>query len=421
MIKQILAIILMAGLIATRAVGCNIARGSPDPDFSDRPFVQLDQARVPVIKGWLHTSGRQILDADNNAVRLLGVGINGMDVTNGDGSNIPDGCRRAWRMPPPEVYNNIVSWGFNSVRLALAWGNLEPTPPPVNPDGTTVHNWNRAYVSAVDEIIQNFTRRGIAVILDIHQYLFSSAFKNVERPSGEVVCEGSGMPSWLCPNAENENVYRAYCDFFANQTEPGVPIPIQEGFTAAWRFLASRYAKNPLVIAADMYNEPLAFDECRPSDLHLTAFYVRLGLAIREVSPNLLLIYEDTVDLPRSGYGLVEPVPLPNSVYSFHLYEPDWAGPEAMNGRNVINLHEQRAIHWNAPLWIGEFNAFGAIQNRSGEIDPTWESDLLSLMNYCKRQGISWSIWAYSGYNSLVDLKTGQPKTRVIQAFQSGF
>lgn len=70
------------------------------------------------------------------------------------------------------------------------------------------------------------------------------------------------------------------------------------------------------------------------------------------------------------------------------------------------------------PLWIGEFDAFGGSyynMNIRPPRDPNWQSDLKSLMEYFKQNGISWSIWDYdSGGYSVVVPGTTRPRSGLV-------
>jgi Cellulase (glycosyl hydrolase family 5) len=368
---------------------------------------------APAIDGWLHTDGPRIEDASGTTVRLLGLGVPGMDSSNDQGSPERDACGRWWRTPPAGVYANTAAWGFNSVRLALAWANLEPQPPTPGPAGTVVHHWNWAYLAALDAVVRGFGERGIAVVLDMHQYGWSSAFKGVPSARG-VRCEGYGMPAWLYPGAGNGagDVNRARCDFMADRAEPGVPEPVWGGFAAAWGFLAGRYAGDPTVVAGDLLNEPYyQVRSCREADME--GLYERVAAVVRAVNPHLLLILEDTAYRADGRFGLGSFPPIPNAVYSFHLYRPTWEA-----GRTVVGAFLSRAFEWNVPVYLGEFNAFNAARDEGG---PSWAADTLALLDTASAAGMSWAFWAYCGRNSLIVRgPTESPKASLLAVLQRG-
>jgi endoglycosylceramidase len=69
---------------------------------------------------------------------------------------------------------NLQKWGFNSIRLHVAWEGVEPSK----------GNYNYTYIEKLKEIVQKCNNFGIYVLLDAHQDLFNRQF-----------C-GEGFPDW---------------------------------------------------------------------------------------------------------------------------------------------------------------------------------------------------------------------------------
>jgi hypothetical protein len=370
--------------------------------------------RPPRALGWLHTSGTKILDASGHTIRLVGVAHHGMDV--GRGLPQPEaealtGCR-GWSTPTASEYADIASWGFNSVRLAVSWANLEPVPPTVGPRGGIVHHYNQTYVQAIDQIVRQFGSRGVAVILDMHQYRWSPAFRALPTPTGSILCQGSGMPAWLYPD-QAISFSEAKCDFFSDRVEPGVRLPsVQRGFIDAWSYLAGRYANDPTVIGADVLNEPYHGPGCTAAALHLNAFYAKAGAAIRAADPHLLLVFEDSEDDGTGIFALTAPPPFKDEVYSFHMYVDGWQPA----GLNRVNDFLSRAKAWHLPTWMGEFNRFGP----SDAVAPDWAAQMGAMLDDLRRQGASWCYWAYGGTDPLVDTRGGL-NTDLLAELQAGF
>jgi len=61
---------------------------------------------------------------------------------------------------------NLRGWGFNVIRLHVAWEGVEP------------HKgvWNYTYIEKLREVVQKCNKYGIYVILDAHQDLFNRQF-----------------------------------------------------------------------------------------------------------------------------------------------------------------------------------------------------------------------------------------------------
>jgi hypothetical protein len=359
------------------------------------------------ISGWLHTDGRMILDARGRRVRFVSMGIHGMEV----GAGLPDGSSRGafgtkgWQVPSAGTYANVAAWGFNSVRLAWSWANLEPSPPTSTKNGRVVHHYNLAYVRALRSIVRAFAARRVAVILDMHQNEWSPAFAR-----GGTRFEGCGLPAWLYRGSGNGSEDGARAAFFADRGG------VQQRLAGAWRFLAARFAHDRMVVGADLFNEPYALKDgaLRPSKLHLDALYARLGAAVRRGDPRILLIFEDSQDLGTGAFGLTRPPAFANEVYSFHTYRDTWR-----LARASIRRYAARAARWSVPLWIGEFNGFNAATNARAP-SPRWARDLRAMMSYTRRAGIGWSFWAYDGANSLVYLHSNTPKQPLLRILRSG-
>ncbi|MFN2589538.1 MAG: glycoside hydrolase family 5 protein [Actinomycetota bacterium] len=362
--------------------------------------------RAVRITGPLHTRGGRILDATGKRVRFLGVGV--LDLAPGRGlSSDQTGSEcNGWHMPPDEAYANIRNWGFNSVRLAISWANLEPAPP-VRLGVAEIHHWNFEYLWALDEVIDEFTSRGIAVIIEMSQNGWSPAFKRHEYPG----CPGRGFPAWLYEGTKTNTIWEAKREFFTNHDG------VQDMYATAWQVVAKRYANRVMVVGADIMNEPFIDPaDMAPEDTNLEAMYEKLGGAIREVAPRILLIFQD--NQTRGLHVKLqpdEPPPFANVVYQVHLYSVDWK-----NASPRMSQWTKVARRWNVPLYMGEFNGFGAGRNNKPAY-PGWLKSTNSLMSYCKQNGISWTYWAYWGGTSLTQPGTQQAKPKLLAALQAGF
>ncbi len=343
-------------------------------------------------------------------MRLLG--LDEPSLISGDGNNAvsdPDACGGGWTQVPESEYADFKRFGFNSVRLGISWANLEPTEPS---GGGATHRWNGPYLKALDAEVKGFTSNGIAVILDMHGNNTSPAFKSPRTGR----CEGSGLPSWLYPNAGSISAHRGECDFLTDRAQPGVSTDPQQGYAAAWQAVSGRYASNPLVVAADMYNEPSS--HC--AGLDLNRFYTRVGQAIRAGDPHVLLIYQDNT-AKRGQYALDRPLTLPGSVYSFHVYASSWD-----RARSAIEAHLSHASSWDAPTWIGEFGVYrghGAAPSGVAAATAAWAASVLPQFTaFCREHDIGWAYHQYSGGKSaLIAPGTGKPSNAVLAGLQSGF
>lgn len=390
------ASLLAASLLALAVVSaaCTTSDRPPNP--------------APTVSGWLHTDGRRILDAAGTPVRMVGVGIHGMEPGTGQPSSAGTGQCRGWIEPTPATYTNVRAWGFNTVRLAWSWANLEPDPPTTGADGVLKHSYNQAYLAALQHIVASFGAQHVAVVLDMHQNKWTPAFLRSRSGKG-AECPGSGLPTWLYLRSGIHNATAAKSAFFADQDD------VQQQLADAWKAVASRFADDRTVIGADMFNEPYPTRTGDPAALNLDRLYQTLGSAIRSVDPRVLLIFEDTPDRGTGQFGVTKPPPFDDVVYSYHLYVPGWDPL----GEQAANDYLKRAQAWNVPTWIGEFNAFGGANNVHGG-RSNWQASTTSLMAFCTRNDIGWSLWAYAGANSLVQPGGDEPKSELLSLVQQG-
>jgi hypothetical protein len=404
----------------------NISVGPVPAGFK---FVESPKDAPPAVNDQrLRTSGTKIVTASGKAVRLIGVNLLGLQSSNDDGSTQPDQCNRSWRMPPDleTSATNIEKWGFNVVRLPVAWANIEPQAP----SDSGQHQWSQEYLDAIHKVVTTLEAHHIAVILDMTQHGWSSAFKQsagVQGAAGEggtAPCEGYGMPAWLSPNAGSESIQEARCAFFTNQPESGVPINPWDGFAAAWQELLKDYANDPGVVGVDVINEPY-FDPTVCSTADFPGFYKLIGQKIRDVAPKTLLIYQFVTFMDAlQRFHLTSPPPFDNEVYSVHLYTKGWGsgqqrgGLGGLTGQEVMDQAAQQAEAWNLPLYLGEFNAFG--YGRGLAVGDQWVSDTAALLDFLKEHHAGWTFFAYGGQDTLITPEGRQPREDLIAVLQSG-
>jgi len=374
----VLLVILGAGCVST-------------PHPSSRP---VSGAMAQAISGPLRTSGRSVVDRSGHPVSLRCIGIPGMEHGQGTPDSAPPGQEpNGYRAPPSSAFTNVAEWGFNCVRLAVSWANIEPAEPlGAGYDGP----FNEAYGRAVDRVVSGFTTRGVAVILASMQHGWGHAA--TYGPG----LRGYGMPTWIAGGAPAPLATSA---FFSD--EEGV----QQEYAAAMGWLAARYAPNPLVIGFDMFNEP-ASTWVRAGELnHL---YDVTGRAVRAGAPGMLLVFEDATN-GAGTTSLVGPPLLPNTIYSFHVYAPDWDHV----GLPRAAMYVSRSKAWGIPLWIGEFNAFG--EARARPQTPEWQQQLERMLAYCDQNEIGWDFWAYDDGNSLFQGSGGNLKPGLLPTLQRWF
>jgi endoglucanase len=336
--------------------------------------------------GYWHTSGNQILDANNQPVRIAAVNWYGFETT----TFVAHGL---WAADYKAILNLIKNSGYNTVRIPLSDQLVAQNPVPpstaINRNGmNTDIATNATALQILDLIIAHCSSIGLRVILDNHR-----------SNAGD--------------SAQEEGLW--YTNAWPEST-----------WLANWRTLTTRYLGNTTVIGMDIRNEPHG-PVCwggdpagcsSANDWHAAA--QRAGNAILAINPNLLIFVEgnDRYNNSFTWWGGMlrgvanRPVVLSVAnrvVYSAHDYGPHLAGQPWFNGsttpaslaavwdQNFGYIHNQNL----APVWIGEFgttNVSSDIQNNSAGSQGQWFSAMVSYL--AGKSAMSWAYWAMNGNDS---------------------
>ncbi|WP_246581408.1 cellulase family glycosylhydrolase [Echinicola shivajiensis] len=147
----------------------------------------------------------------------------------------------------PEVYQNLKTMGFNTIRLILIWDGLEPEP----------GKYDESYIEEIDKMIKRAEDNGLFVVLDMHQDLYSSKYSD-GAPAWATLDEGAPHYTgdvWSDSYLISPAVQIAFDNFWANKPAPD-GIGLQDHYAQAWKLLAERYKDNSTVIGFDLMNEP---------------------------------------------------------------------------------------------------------------------------------------------------------------------
>ena len=333
--------------------------------------------------GYWHTSGNQILDANNQPVRIAAINWYGFETT----TFVAHGL---WIADYKAILDRIKSTGFNTVRIPYSDQMMTQNPVlgtlNINRNGiNTDIAANATALDVLDKIIAYCGQIGLRVMLDNHR---SNAGNSAQE---------NGL--W-------------YTNEFPEST-----------WLANWRALTTRYLGNTTVVAMDLRNEPHA-SACwggdpagcsAANDWHAAA--TRAGNAILAINPNLLIVVEghDRYNNSFTWWGgmlrgvATRPVVLsvPNRlVYSAHDYGPVEANQPWFNGSatpaslNAIKDQNWGFIYNNntAPMFVGEFgtlNGNADIQSTTPGSQGQWFSATVSYF-----QGKPWmghAYWAMNG------------------------
>ncbi|MCR5150721.1 MAG: cellulase family glycosylhydrolase [Clostridiales bacterium] len=177
-----------------------------------------------------------------------------------------------------DFFEKYVSNGFNLIRLAVQWANIEPCP------GV----YNETYLMSIDNIFRLAERYGVYILLDMHQDLFSG-FNGVGG--------GDGAPDWACLTdgikpkpyrfvwAEaymfGKWVHNCFDHFWNNDKFDGQGL--QDRYTDLWQMLASRYGESPALFGYDLFNEPAPGSSAKKMILRLALSGVRQALTSKKI------------------------------------------------------------------------------------------------------------------------------------------
>jgi len=262
-------------------------------------------------------------------------------------------------------------WGANLVRWQLYWvtpdGRFDGWRDPVAYDA-----WLEGALKHLDALLPVCRREGLRVVVDLHT-----------PPGGNILLPGYAWPLF------QQKVY-------------------QDRFARVWDKIARRYKGDKTVWGYDLANEPIEGDVA-DGLLDWHALATRTALAVRRVDPDHAIIIEPG---PGGGYDQLPyfaPLPLPNVVYSVHLYEP---APFTMQGVTpdmplgvvypgiIGGVRWDRALlarslqvvadyqrHYHVAIYIGEFSAI-----RWAPGAETWLRDAISIF---EANGWDWSYHAF--------------------------
>ncbi|SEE20026.1 endoglucanase [Streptomyces misionensis] len=317
--------------------------------------------------GYWHTSGRQIVDANGNPVRIAGINWFGFETSN----HVVHGL---WSRDYKSMLDQISSLGYNTLRIPYSDDIFKSGTMPESIDFSSGKNADLQGLDSLgvlDKIVDYSGRIGLKVILDRH------------RP------DSSGQSALWYTSSVPESTWLANL-----------------------KTLASRYANNPTVIGIDLHNEPHdpACWGCGDTSTDWRLAAERGGNAVLSANPNMLIFVEgiQTYNGDSTWWGGnlegagTYPVRLDVAnrvVYSAHDYatsvsnQPWFSDPSFPN--NMPGIWDK---HWGylfknniAPVWVGEFGT-----TLQSAVDQTWLKALVDYLRPTSQYGadsFQWTFW----------------------------
>lgn len=274
-----------------------------------------------------------------------------------------DPLRNPW-ISELDVEREHKEFGFNFVRYLIFWDAIEPE------KGV----FSDEYLDRIQKRVEWYTSRGMYVMLDMHQDLYSIVFGGdgapewAVRTSGEPINTNIDGPWWL------KNIDPAVINSWRNFWQYAKHKDLQEHYILMWQKVVERFKDNPYVLGYDIMNEPWGGDISKVfltgdfEKILLGDFYRRIIPAIRTVDNQKYIFFEPTpapvtfgapshllkVKDTRNGEGRI--------VYAPHCYPYDTHegnGYTASSKQNLkdweLNRKKDVTTQGNIPLVCGEF------------------------------------------------------------------
>jgi endoglycosylceramidase len=278
------------------------------------------------------------------------------------------------KLPPfvllddPAVLDRMVELGFNAIRMPFIWEAFEPEP----------GRYDESYLGRMTGIASAAWRRGLYVIVDIHQDGFARTLTRgcgcgfplwavSPRAKPHAPDNGLGCKTWAIQEITDPGLHRSFSDFYADTNG------VRTRYLAMLDRVAGAFAGIAGVVGYDPINEPWG-DERR----EIAPLYRDAAAAIRAQHPSAILFLEARGPaaaglrsrLPEPGFG--------NVAFAPHYYNPlaivreDWRGNTAAIDRAFDRL-EAKAEEWCAPLVLGEIGIPGDAGRAGDYVDYLYD------------------------------------------------
>ena len=172
-------------------------------------------------------------------------------------------------------------WGANHVRWQLLWNGF-PHSPADNGDLAAYDAWLEGELKRLDGLLPVCEKLGIKVLIDLH----------------------------TPPGGRTESLQ---CRIFADRN-------CQEKFLELWNKIAQRYKGNRTVWGYDLLNEP-AEGALAEGLMNWQELVTEAAKNVRKIDPGHAIIVEPIGGDPNELENL-DPLPVPDVVYSVHMYLP---------------------------------------------------------------------------------------------------
>ncbi|MBA3313805.1 MAG: glycoside hydrolase family 5 protein [Planctomycetaceae bacterium] len=270
-------------------------------------------------------------------------------------------------------FDDVKQAGFESIRVPVKWSAhaAKTAPFAIEP----------AFAERVDWVLENATKRGLNVVLNIHHY---------------------------------DELYDA-------------PEQQEERFLALWSQLAKRYADQPGSVVFELLNEPR--NPLTPEKWN--ALFPKALAIVRESNPKRAVIVGPGNWNNIDSLAKLELPDDENLIVTVHYYSPfhfthqgaswaegsdKWLGMKWGNDadRAAVRKDLEKAATWgrehNRPIYLGEFGAYSKADMASREKWTTF------VRSEAARLGMSWAYWEFGSGFGAFDPSTNQWRRPLKQA-----
>ena len=330
---------------------------------------RADVAAEAVGGGYWHTSGRQILDAAGQPVRIAGINWFGFETAN----HVVHGL---WARDYKSMIDQMKALGYNTIRMPYSDDILKPgtMPDSINTDGKNTDLRGLTSLQVLDRIVAYAGQSGLKIVLDRHR-----------------------------PDAAGQSAlwYTA-----------SVP---ESTWITNLKALATRYKGNTTVVGIDLHNEPHdpACWGCGDTSRDWRLAAQRAGNAVLSANPDLLIMVEGVQShngvngwwggnlMGVAQYPVQLDVP-DRLVYSAHDYatsvaQQSWFSDPSFPA-NMPGIWDK---YWGyifkqniAPVWLGEFGT-----TLQPSVDQKWLAELVKYLRSTSTYGADsfhWTFWSWN-------------------------
>ncbi|OTA27967.1 hypothetical protein BTJ68_09777 [Hortaea werneckii EXF-2000] len=336
------------------------------------------EAHIPPFR----TAGRHIVDAHGRRFKLASVNWYGASDIHYVAMGLDERHRR-------DIARTIREMGFNSVRFPYSDQMVIENPSvdvkhiSANLDLLDNFSLDQGNQSHLDDVmrgpkaldiyaacIEAMTEAGLAVIPNNH--ITNAAW-----------CDGKN----LCDSSWKNDQYGPICKI--HQTT--------DTWIEHWLTIMHPHVDNPLVIGADLRNEPRGIWGTMTWNMWASAAE-KAGEALLKLQPNWLMFVEGVSSANDCSGALRRPIRLSvpdRVVYSSHVYSwSGWGSLVPYHKRDYGSFAKDMDRNWGyllssntAPVWVGEF---GASHNSDQGAHYYWDN----LMKYLQLTDADFGYWA---------------------------